>query len=423
MMGNAMGTKRDGSKAQLSSIEVKRLTAPGLHFVGHVVGLALQVAPAGSRSWVLRYSVGPKRRDMGLGSYPSVTLADACTAAREARELLRRGVDPIEDARARRSAMIAAAAAGLTFDQAAEKYIAAHEPGWKSPRQSGQWRASLANYASPVIGRMLVRDIETVHVVSVLERESLWTTKTETATRVRRRVENILDWATVRGYRSGANPARWRGHLDKLLPAPSKVARVQNFAALPFDDLGDFMTRLRAAPGMGARALEFAILTAGRSGEVRGATWSEIDLDEGTWIVPAERMKAGREHRVPLPEAALELLRALPRLEDAGDLVFVGAKRRALSDMTLSAVLRRMGLQVTVHGFRSTFRDWAAERTAYPSEVVEMALAHTISNKVEAAYRRGDLFEKRRRLMADWAAYCATPSAKSGTVHPIRGAA
>lgn len=421
-MGSKMGRKRQGSKAELTAIDVKRLTTPGLHFVGHVVGLALQVAAAGTRSWVLRYSVGPRRRDMGLGSYPSVTLADACTAAREARELLRRGVDPIEDARAKRSAMIAAAVAGLTFDQAAEKYIAAHEPGWRSSKQSGQWRASLANYGSPVLGRMLVRDIETAHVVTVLERDSLWTTKTETATRVRRRIENILDWATVRGYRSGANPARWRGHLDKLLPAPSKVARVENFAALPFAEIGDFMTRLRAAPGMGARALEFAILTATRSGEVRGATWSEINLDEGVWVVPGARMKAAKEHRVPLSKAALDLLRALPQV-DGTDTVFPGAKNRPLSDMTLSAVLRRMGLNVTVHGFRSTFRDWAAEQTAYPSEVVEMALAHTIANKVEAAYRRGDLFEKRRRLMADWARYCATPSTKAGTVHPIRSAA
>lgn len=422
-MGTAMGRKRSGSNPHLSSIDVKRLTAPGLHFVGHVVGLALQVAPAGTRSWVLRYSVGPKRRDMGLGSYPSVTLADACAAARKARELLREGIDPIEDTRAKRSAMIAAAAAGITFDQAADKYIAAHEPGWKSSRQSGQWRASLANYASPVVGKMLVRDIETVHVVTVLERDALWTTKTETATRVRRRIENILDWATVRGYRTGANPARWRGHLDKLLPAPSKVANAQNFAALPFAEIGDFMPGLRAAPGMGARALEFAILTAARSGEVRGATWDEIDLQAGIWTVPASRMKAGKEHRVPLSGAALELLLALPRVDGAENIVFVGAKRRPLSDMTLSAVLRRMGSPVTVHGFRSTFRDWAAECTAYPSEVVEMALAHAIASKVEKAYRRGDLFDKRRRLMADWATYCATPSAKAGTVHPIRSVA
>jgi integrase len=410
-----MGTKGRRLAEELSAIEVKRLKAPGLHFVGHVVGLALQVAPAGTRSWILRYSAGPKRREMGLGNFPSVTLADACTAARKARELLREGIDPIEDARAKRSQL--GAVLSLSFDQCVEKYIAAHEAGWKNAKHGAQWRSTLDTYASPHFGKLQVRDVTTGHVMAALD--PIWTTKTETATRVRGRIESVLDWAKVRGYRDGENPARWRGHLDKLLPKPSKVAQTEHHAALPYPELGDFMVRLRAAAGMGARALEFTILTAARSGEVRGATWSEIDLEAGIWTVPGSRMKAGKEHKVPLSDAALELLASLPRTDET-DLIFFGTKNRPLSDMSLTAVLRRMGLDVTAHGFRSTFRDWAAETTAYPSEVVEMALAHTIGNKVEAAYRRGDLFDKRRRLMADWAKFCGTSSAKAGAVVPMR---
>ena len=410
-----MGTKGRRLAEELSAIQVKRLKAPGLHFVGHVVGLALQVTPAGTRSWILRYSAGTRRREMGLGNFPSVTLADACTAARKARELLREGIDPIEDARAKRSQL--GAVLSLSFDQCVEKYIAAHEAGWKNAKHGAQWRSTLDTYASPHFGKLQVRDVTTGHVMAALD--PIWTTKTETATRVRGRIESVLDWAKVRGYRDGENPARWRGHLDKLLPKPSKVAQAEHHAALPYSELGDFMVKLRAAAGMGARALEFAILTAARSGEVRGATWGEVDFEAGTWTIPGERMKAGKDHRVPLSEAALELLRNLPRVEES-ELIFVGAKNRPLSDMSLTAVLRRMGLDVTAHGFRSTFRDWAAETTAYPSEMAEMALAHTIGNKVEAAYRRGDLFEKRRRMMQDWAKFCDTPPAKAGAVVPLR---
>jgi len=414
-----MGTKGRKLADELSAIQVKRLAKPGLHFVGHVVGLALQVTPAGTRSWILRYSAGTRRREMGLGNYPSVSLADASTAAREAREKLRRGVDPIADARALRSQL--AAVLSLTFDECATKYIEAHEAGWRNSKHAAQWSATLDTYASPVFGKLQVRDVTTEHVMLAVE--SIWKTKTETASRLRGRIESVLDWAKVRGYREGENPARWRGHLDKLLPARSKVARVKHHAALPYAEIGDFMPKLRKIDGMGARALELAILTACRSGEVRGAIWSEFDLDAGLWVIHGDRMKAGKEHRVPLSDAALKLLHALPQLEDVGGLVFVGPKRGPLSDATLGALLKRMEIDVTAHGFRSTFRDWAAEQTAYPAEVVEMALAHTIGNKVEAAYRRGDLFEKRHRLLADWAAYCATPSAKAGTVHPIRGAA
>ncbi len=378
--------------------------APGLHFVGGVHGLALQVTSAGAKSWILRMVVGGKRREMGLGPYPEVTLAKARDKAREARELVRGGVDPIQRQREAASALRAAVAKALTFDDCADSYIKAQEAGWKNVKHAQQWRNTLATYASPVFGSLLVRDVELTHVLAALE--PIWTVKNETASRLRSRIELVLDWATARGLREGSNPARWRGHLDKLLPMPSRVKKAEHHAALPVGDVGAFMARLRDVDGMGARALEFVILTAARSGEVRGAKWAEIDLRAKVWTVPAERMKAEKEHRVPLSEAALALLKALPKI-DSAELVFPGSKGGALSDMTLTAVTRRMKVNAVPHGFRSTFRDWAAERTNYPREVAEMALAHTIGDKVEAAYRRGDLFEKRRLMMADWAAFVA----------------
>jgi integrase len=361
--------------------------------------------------------IGGKRRDMGLGGYPGVTLAMAREKAREAREQIRQGIDPIERQQAALSALRAAVAAALTFKECADAYIKAHEAGWKSAKHAQQWRNTLAQHAYPVLGDLMVRDVGLPHVMSVLER--IWTTKTETASRLRGRIELVLDWATARGYREGSNPARWRGHLDKLLAAPNKVAKVDHHPALPIGDVGAFMARLRAAEGVGARALEFAILTAARSGEVRGATWSEVDRKSKVWTVPAGRVKAGREHRVPLSPAAMALLDALPRMAGT-DLVFPAPRGSQLSDMTLSAVMRRMEVPAVPHGFRSTFRDWAGELTAYPNEVCEMALAHTIENKAEAAYRRGDLFEKRRLMMIDWSKFLAKPETK-GKVIALRG--
>jgi integrase len=378
------------------------LEVPGLHFVGVVPGLALQITAAGARSWTLRVVVGGKRRDMGLGNYPSVTLAMAHAKARDARELIRQGIDPIQRQQAAQSALRAAMAEALTFKECAEAYIKAHREGWKNAKHRQQWANSLAQHAYPVLGELMVRDVKLPQVLAVLE--PIWITTNETAVRLRGRIETVLDWATARGLRDGLNPARWRGHLDKLLPKPSKVNNAEHHAALPVGDVGAFMVRLREAHGIGARALELAILTAARSGEVRGATWTEIDTEAKTWIIPGARMKAGKEHRVPLTAEALELLKALPRMPGT-DLVFPAPRGGQLSDMTLTAVLRRLDVPAVPHGFRSTFRDWASERTNYPRDAAEMALAHAIGDKVEAAYRRGDLFEKRRLMMADWAKF------------------
>ena len=406
---------------ELSALAVSRLSEPGLHYVGGVPGLALQVTPTGARTWVMRVSIGGKRREMGLGGYSAsgMTLARARAAALDARDKIKAGVDPIVERRAADSALRAASAKATTFEQAAGAYVAAHEPGWRNAKHAQQWRNTLQKHAYPVIGALLVRDVETAHVMKVLE--PIWHDKTETASRVRGRMEQVLDWATARDLRQGENPARWRGHLDKLLARPSKLSQPGHHAALPVDQMGTFMEQLRAAPGTGARALEFAILTAARSGDVRGAVWSEIDLKAAMWTVPGERMKAGKEHRVPLSKPALEILAALPRMAGS-DYVFPAPRGGQLSDMTISAVLRRMQVPAVPHGFRSTFRDWASERTNYPRDAAEMARAHTIGDKVEAAYRRGDLFEKRRHMMEAWAAFCATP-ATSGEVIPLsRGA-
>ena len=402
-----------GRKArELGPLAVSRLTAPGLHFVGGVSGLALQVLPSGGRTWILRATMGDRRRDMGLGGFPDVTLADARAAARRARDQIRLGVDPIEEARAEASSRRANQVRNITFKQAALAYIAAHETGWRNAKHAQQWRNTLAAYAYPVVGSVMVQDVALPHVLAILE--PIWNHKTETATRLRGRIEQVLDWAAARGHRDGLNPARWRGHLDKLLARPSKITRIKHRAALPVVEVGPFMKRLHEAEGIGARALEFAVLTAARSGEVRGAVWAEIDLDAAIWTVPADRMKAGREHRVPLSSAAVALLKALPRMVGT-NLVFPAPRGGTLSDMTLTAVLRRMQVDAVPHGFRSTFRDWASERTNYPRDAAEMALAHAIGDKVEAAYRRGDLFDKRRRMMADWAAFCCDPQ-KTGTI-------
>lgn len=405
---------------ELSALEVGRLKTPGLFAVGGVPGLQLQVSPTGARTWVLRVMVAGKRRDMGLGGFPAVPLALAREKAREARASIERGIDPIAQRAAARSTLAASRGAEITFEDAARQFIRAKEAEWKNVKHGQQWTNTLETYAFPVVGKLACGDVALPHVLKILE--PIWTTKTETATRLRGRLESVLDWATVRGYRKGENPARWKGHLDKILPAPGKVTKVEHHGAVAVDDLGTFIVDLRQREGIAARALEFLILTAVRSGEIRGATWSEIDLPGRVWTIPAERMKASKEHRVPLSDEAVRLLNALPRFA-GNDLVFPSPRGLVLSDMTLTAVMRRMKRFEVPHGFRSTFRDWAAERTNYPREVCEMALAHAIGNAVEAAYRRGDLFEKRARMMAEWANFCDTIT-PAGNVVPInRGAA
>jgi integrase len=401
---------------ELGALEVSRLKSEGFHFVGTVAGLALNVTGTGARSWVLRYSIAGKRRDMGLGSYPEVTLAKAHEKAREAKEKIRVGIDPLYEKKALRSAMLAAQVKEITFRDAAGQYIEAKRSEWKNSKHAAQWESTLEQYAYPVIGKLHVKDVALPHILKILE--PIWKSKTETASRLRGRIENVLDWAAVHKYREGENPAKWKGHLDKILPMPSKISKVEHHDALPYSEIGSFMAELQKREGYGARCLEFAILTAARSGEARGAKWDEIDLDKAIWTIPAGRMKAGKEHRVPLSKAALDLLEAIPRTES--EFVFPSSKGAMLSDMTLSALLKRMDVDAVPHGFRSTFRDWAAEQTAYPREVAEQSLAHGLKDKVEAAYQRGDLFEKRKRLMADWAKYCNSPSAKSAEVFPIR---
>jgi integrase len=308
----------------------------------------------------------------------------------------------------------------VSFKFCALAYIDAHEAGWRNTKHAQQWRNTLETYAYPVMGDVLVRDVALPQVMSILE--PIWKTKTETASRLRGRIESVLDWATSSGYREGLNPARWKGHFDTLLAKPGKVAKAVHHPALSLGEMGDFMQALRQREGMGARALEFSILTAARSGETRGATWEEIDMDAALWIIPGNRMKAGAEHRVPLSEPALAVLKAVPRMAGT-DLVFSAPRGGMLSDMSLTAVTRRMDAACVPHGFRSTFRDWCAERTNYPRDLAEMALAHAIGDKVEAAYRRGDMLEKRRRMMVEWAAFCAKPEPKKGEVIPMHKAA
>jgi integrase len=399
---------------QLTAMTVTRLHKPGLYPDG--AGLYLRVNRTGSKSWALRFTLNGKPREMGLGGLTSVGLADARKKAADARLLLSDGHDPVTrrqaDRKKRADDEKIAVGRSMTFDKCAEAYIASYEPSWKNEKHRQQWRNTLATYVSPEFGAIPVQDVDIDLVMKVIE--PIWSVKTETARRVRGRIEVILDWARVRGYRSGENPARWRGQIDHLLPARSKVRTVKHHAALPYTEIGAFMQDLRKLEGASAAAFEFLILTGGRTGEVIGARWFEINLKDQIWIVPAARMKSRREHRVPLSSAAIALLKRMK--PSNGDYVFPGrAPDAPLSNMSLLMTLGRMNRgDITAHGFRSTFRDWAAECTNFPSEVVEMALAHVIEDKTEAAYRRGDLFDKRRQLMDAWAGYCGNSASAAG---------
>lgn len=389
---------------ELTALEVRRLAKkPGKHAVGGVSGLLLQVKDTKSASWILRIKIGDRRPDIGLGGFPDVNLESARERAREIRDQVYQGIDPLAVRRESQAELRRSAAKSLTFDQATDAVFRVKSREFKSTKHRSDWNNSMKTYASPVIGRLAVDEIELAHVVKVLE--PIWVEKTDTASRLRGRIESVLSWATVSGYRKGDNPARWKGNLDHVLPTPKKVRKVKHLRALRWQEMGAFMSLLRTREGMGARALEFAILTAARSGEVRLATWDEIDLEAKVWTIPDVRMKAGRVHRVPLSEPVLELLEALPRFEGS-EYVFPATRGGALSDMSLSAVTRRMGVDAVPHGFRSTFKDWCRSATSYPDEVSELALAHVSSDGTRAAYARDELLAKRARLMRDWARFC-----------------
>jgi integrase len=391
---------------QLTARKVVGAKQPG--YYGDGAGLYLQVSKYGTRSWVFRYMLGGRLREMGLCSANIITLKLARELVRECREQLIKGNDPIEVRRAKRDAARVKEAGRITFQQAAEQYISAHSSSWKNGKHRDQWKATLETYAYPVMGKLPVDAIDLPHVLKVLE--PIWTTKTETASRLRGRIERILSWATVRKYRKGENPARWTGHLDEMLPSRQKLRKARHHPAMPFAELPAFMEQLRQTKVVSARALEFTILTAARTSEVIGAKWSEIT--DGMWTIPGERMKGGKEHTIPLSKRAVEMLKALPR---EAEYVFPGGRAGSpLSNMAMLELLRGMrGHGLTVHGFRSTFRDWAGDQTNFAREVIEAALAHRLKDKAEAAYRRSDALEKRRRLMEAWARYCS--SAANGT--------
>lgn len=399
---------------KFTALYVKHLNVPGKHSDGR--NLYLQVRQSTkkgqtdsvTKSWLFRYRRFGKETWMGLGPYPDITLKEARDLAIRQRRKLLRNIDPLADKRERQIAARVTSQNMLCFGECAELYVESQAPGWSNPKHVAQWQSTLKNLAGPFIGRLPVDQVDTALILRCLE--PIWTSKTETASRLRGRMECVLDWATVRGYRSGDNPARWRGNLDKLLPRPSQVARVKHHSALPYVDVGALVQELRSAKGLAALALEFTILTAARTGEVIRAQWSEFDLARRLWLIPEERMKSKRPHRVPLSDAATRILGDLRGRDD----FYVFPSHRPgthLSNAAMMQLLKRMGHKhITVHGFRSSFRDWCAESTSYPGEVAEMALAHVLRDKTEAAYRRGDLLEKRARLMADWANYINHPS-------------
>lgn len=399
---------------ELSALEVGRLTEPGYHFVGGVDGLILQVSPTGSKSWILRTTIGKGRPELGLGGFPDVTLAQAKDRAREMKGMIRKGIDPREEQRNAKSALLAQRATDVTFEEFARQYIEDNEAAW-GDRSHKQWLSSLEKHAFPKIGKLYVRHVDTPQVLEVLE--PIWREITETATRVRGRIEKIMAAATVKKMRDGPNPAAWRNHLQLMLPAPEAIMGEEHHPALRYSKMASFMKDLRQHEGQGARCLEFLILTATRSNEARGAAWSEINLKQKIWVIPKERMgKSKKEHRIPLSDSAIDLLKAQPQIEGT-DLVFPSPlKGVELSDATLGAVMKRMGIKSeegVPHGFRSTFKDWAMELTDYPSDMSEIALAHKVGSKVEQAYRRGDMFAKRRQQMNDWAKFCATEYVES----------
>jgi integrase len=406
-------------RGKLTAFEVERKKQLGRFNDGG--GLYLQVTSPSARSWLFRYrSHGhlsrngkPLTREMGLGSLSVVSLHEARECAAKHRQALRNGVDPLEQERANRERAHLAAAKSITFREAAEGCIAAHRASWRNAQHAEQWSSSLATHVMPTLGHLSVASIDTTLVLQVIE--PIWLTTTETASRIRGRIERILDWAKVRGYRSGENPARWKGHLDQLLPKKSKVAKIQNLAALPYSQIAELMAELQRHDAISAHALQFLILTAARSGEVRNAKWPEIDETARVWTIPPEKMKGGREHRVPLSARALAVL-AHMRSVRRNDYVFPGHSRANLSHMAMIMLLRSMGHDITAHGFRASFKTWTSDKTSFSRELVESALAHINGDKTEDAYNRTDLLQKRARLMAAWADYCGRPQKQADVV-------
>jgi integrase len=401
---------------RLSAVKVATIKQPGYYADGG--NLYLRIAPGGSKGWIFRFARDGKTRDAGLGPYPAVNLVKAREMAAECRRLVVAGVDPIDARKEQREAIRLASAKATTFEQCAKAFIASHEAGWRNSVHRSQWSKTLSTYVFPVMGDLPVEAIDTTIVLKALE--PIWTEKPETASRVRGRIESVLNWAKVRGYRNGENPAAWRGHLDHLLPSKRKVRQVAHHAAMPYREVGWLMAKLREERTTAARAVEFMILTASRRGETLGARWEEMDLGQRMWIIPAGRMKAGREHRVPLSAPAVAILEEMATFR-LNEFVFPGTKQgRSLSRSTPERLFGRMRLVATSHGFRSSFRDWAAEMTSFPREAAELALAHSVGDSVERAYQRGDLLEKRRKLMDAWAAFCARKPDTANIV-PIKG--
>jgi integrase len=405
---------------RLTALRVEKQRKPGLYPDGNGVYLQVTLGADDSprKSWLFRFRMqGRRERRMGLGAFPDVSLQEARDKASGARKLCKDGIDPVEARKAERAKAELADARSMTFNQCAKAYITAHRAGWRNVKHAAQWTNTLEAYASPIFGTLPVQAIDVGLVTKALE--PIWSTKPETASRVRGRIEAVLDWAKVRGYRNGENPARWRGHLDHLLPPRTKVRKVEHHAALPYREVSAFIAALREREALAARALEFAILTAARTSEVINARWDEIDLEARVWTVPAERMKAGREHRVPLSDAAVGILKRMQEIRQ-NDYIFPGERRAMLSNMAFLMLLRRMDhADLTTHGFRSTFRTWAAECTRYAREIAEAALAHVVGDATEQAYQRGDMFDKRRKLMDAWATYCTKP-ARTGTVIDLK---
>jgi integrase len=399
--------------SKLTALKVARTVKPGLYSDG--LGLYLQVRNERAKSWVFRFQRDGKTRYLGLGSAFAITLARARELAAEPRRIHAEGGDPLEQKRQQETNAKLATAKAVTFESFSEDYISSRQDAL-SARHAQQWRVSLATHIYPALGDLPIGAIDDQLVIATLER--IWKTAPQTASRVRGRIEAILSAAKVRRLRAGDNPARWRGHLDQVFISPRKLRAVRRMPALPYAEMPEFMATLRGRQGVAALALQFTILTAVRTSEAIGARWEEIDLDCGVWTIPASRMKAKKEHRVPLSTSAMALLKSIPR---NGEFVFTIGGQAPINSSSMRKLLELMGRKdITPHGFRSTFRDWAGETTAFPHEVMEMALAHTISNQVEKAYRRGDLFEKRARLMDEWAKFCERPQV-TGEVVGIRG--